>query len=92
MSSNARQTLSATESGDGHARQTAPFPNWSSGCGCRTLVVFKGAGFLIINSIVPRIDSNLAHINPRLHKNREECDILPADSPTRSSHYPVREK
>jgi hypothetical protein len=32
--------------------------------GCRTLVGFKGAGFLIANSIFPLTDSKLAQMKP----------------------------
>jgi hypothetical protein len=44
--------FSQTEMHADPARQTAPFPSWISGFGCRTLVGFKGAEFQILNSIL----------------------------------------
>jgi hypothetical protein len=50
---------------------------------CRILVVFKGAGFPILDSPFPLADSDLSFLRARgvpqgrktrtLHKNREEC-------------------
>jgi hypothetical protein len=50
--------------------------------GCRTLAVFKGAGFLPLHSLLPLADSDPCFLRARkvagrktrtLHKNREEC-------------------
>jgi hypothetical protein len=63
--------------------------------GCRTLAVFKGAGFLTLYSLFPLADSDpsclralcVAHERKirTLHKNREECGTQSwADRPHRA--------